>query len=108
MTNLHAAALIAVMALVTAALRFAPFLLFSRGDAPPVIRRLGELLPGATMAMLVVYCLRKISLAAAPHGAPELIAEAVTVGLHIWRKNTLLSIVAGTVCYMVLVQNVFI
>lgn len=108
MTDRHAVALVAVLAAVTALLRFAPFLLFSRGDAPPVIRRLGMLLPGATMAMLVVYCLRNVSLSAAPHGLPELIAGALTVGLHLWRRNTLLSIIAGTVCYMVLVQNVFL
>ena len=109
MAERHAAALIAVMAAVTVLLRFAPFWIFRDGKtAPPAVERLGTLLPGATMAMLVVYCLRNVSLAAAPHGLPELIAGALTVGLHLWRRNTLLSIIAGTVCYMVLVQNVFL
>ena len=101
--------LVAIMAAVTILIRFAPFLIFRRGQAtPPVIDRLGKLLPCAVMGMLVVYCLRNVDFAAAPHALPEIIAVGVTVALHLWRRSTLLSIIAGTVCYMVLVQAVFI
>ena len=106
--NTHAVLLIAVSALVTALIRFAPFLVFRGGrETPAVILRLGKLLPCAVMSMLVVYCLRNVDIAAAPHGLPELIALAVVTALHLWKRNVLLSIGAGTVVYMLLVQLVF-
>ena len=105
---LHTALVIAVIALVTALLRFLPFLVFNgRRPIPGVVRDLGKILPYAVMAMLVVYCLRGISFSAAPHGIPELIAAAVVIALQVWRRNTLLSIIGGTACYMLLVQLVF-
>ena len=107
MPDLHSAALIAVIALVTMGLRFLPFAIFRGRQTPPFISYLGRVLPCAIMGMLVVYCLRNTSITAAPFGLPELIATALVVVLHIWKKNTLLSIIAGTVCYMVLVQGVF-
>ena len=107
--NTHAVLLIAVSALVTALIRFAPFLVFRGGrETPAVILRLGKLLPCAVMSMLVVYCLRTMDFAGASHALPEIIAAAVVVLLHLWRRNTLLSIVAGTVVYMLLVQLVFV
>lgn len=107
--NTHAVLLIAVSALVTALIRFAPFLVFHGGrETPAVILRLGKLLPCAVMSMLVVYCLRNMDFAGASHALPEIIAAAVVVLLHVWRRNTLLSIVAGTVVYMLLVQLVFV
>lgn len=108
MLDTHAAALIAVIALVTIALRFLPFFIFGgKHQTPPYISYLGRVLPYAIMGMLVVYCLRSISFTAMPFGLPELISCALVVGLHVWKKNTLLSIIAGTACYMVLVQVVF-
>lgn len=108
MPDLHSAAMIAVMALVTAALRFLPFWIFGENrKTPPLIAYLGQVLPYATMGMLVVYCLKGVNLTAAPFGIPELLGCAVVTGLHIWKRNTLLSIGAGTVCYMLLVQFVF-
>ena len=106
--NTHAVLLIAVSALVTALIRFAPFLVFRGRETPAVILRLGKLLPCAVMSMLVVYCLRNMNFAGASHALPEIIAAAVVVLLHVWRRNTLLSIVAGTVVYMLLVQLVFV
>ena len=108
MPDLHSAALIAVMALVTMGLRFLPFLIFGENrKTPPIITYLGQVLPYAIMGMLVVYCLKDVTLTAAPFGIPQAIGCAVVAGLHIWKRNTLLSIGAGTVCYMLLVQLVF-
>ncbi|SMC55282.1 branched-chain amino acid transporter permease [Papillibacter cinnamivorans] len=104
----QAVATIAVMAGVTFLTRLLPFLLFGRGERPPaIILYLGRVLPPAVIAMLVVYCLRNVSVASYPHGIPELIACAVVVGLHVWKRNNLLSIFSGTAVYMILVQFVF-
>lgn len=108
MPDLHSALLIAVMALVTAGLRFLPFLFFGENrKTPPLVSYLGQVLPFAIMGMLVVYCLKDISFAASPFGIPEIIGCTVVTLLHIWKRNTLLSIGAGTLCYMLLVQLVF-
>ena len=89
--------------------RFLPFLLFPNSSkTPKFIRYLGKVLPYAVMGMLVVYCLRNVSFTTAPFGAPEALALACVAGLHLWKKNTLLSIGAGTTLYMVLIQFVFI
>ncbi|MBQ3193166.1 MAG: branched-chain amino acid transporter permease [Oscillospiraceae bacterium] len=108
MNNLHTAISIAVIALVTAGLRFLPFLIFGENrKTPPLVSYLGQVLPYAIMGMLVVYCLKDVDLTAAPFGIPEAIGCAAVALLHIWKRNTLLSIGAGTLCYMLLVQFVF-
>lgn len=108
MNNIHAILTIAVCALVTAALRFLPFLIFGENrTTPPVIAYLGQVLPYAIMGMLVIYCLKDVSFSAYPFGIPEAIGCAVVAGLHVWKRNTLLSIGMGTVCYMALVQFIF-
>ncbi len=126
LTRGEAIAAIAVMAAVTFLTRFLPFLLFDRRESPPkLVLYLGRVLPPAVIAMLIVYCMRSPS-AAVPAGlvegmapwlagavcflvgwAPQLIAGAVVVLLHIWKHNDLLSIFGGTILYMVLVQTVF-
>lgn len=101
-------AMIAVMALVTMATRFLPFLIFNEHrKTPEIILYLGKVLPCAIMGMLVVYCLKDVSVLTAPYGLPELLGIAVVAGLHLWKRNSLLSIGVGTVFYMVLVQVVF-
>ena len=105
---MHDILLVAVSALVIMATRFLPFLIFGeKRKTPALITYLGQVLPFAIMGMLVVYCLKDISLTAAPFGFPEFISCALVAVLHIWKRNTLLSIGAGTVCYMLLVQFVF-
>jgi branched-subunit amino acid transport protein AzlD len=94
------------MSLVTILLRFLPFLVF-RKKVPPCITYLGRVLPPAIIGMLVVYCLKDISFATAPFGVPELLAAAGVVGLQVWRRSSLVSILGGTAFYMVLVQLVF-
>ena len=107
MDKLHAAALVAVIAGVTIALRFAPFLLLRGRETPKFIAYLGRVLPYAIMGMLVVYCLRGTTFVHIGNWLPQAISVALVVALHVWKKNTLLSIIAGTACYMVLVQVVF-
>ena len=108
MTNTYAVLTIAVCALITAALRFLPFLIFGENrKTPPVITYLGQVLPFSIMGMLVVYCLKDMTFLSAPFGIPEIIGCTIVAGLHIWKRNTLLSIGAGTVCYMLLVQFIF-
>ena len=103
---MNAAVLIAVMALATAALRFLPFLVF-RKRTPAYIVYLGSVLPAALIGMLVVYCLKDVRIASAPHGLPELLAGIAVVLLQAWKRNSLLSILAGTLLYMLLTQLVF-
>lgn len=108
MNNLHSVLIIAVVALVTIALRFLPFLIFGENrTTPPLIAYLGKVLPYAIMGMLVVYCLKDMTLTVSPFGIPEITGCAVVALLHLWKRNTLLSIGAGTVFYMLLVQFVF-
>ena len=107
MDKLHAAALVAVVAAVTIGLRFAPFLLLRGRETPKFIADLGRVLPYAIMGMLVVYCLRGTTFVQIGNWLPQAISVALVVLLHVWKKNTLLSIIAGTACYMVLVQMVF-
>jgi branched-subunit amino acid transport protein AzlD len=105
---MHDILLVVVAALVTAATRFLPFLLFGgKRKTPAVITRLGQLLPCAIMGMLVVYCMKDVSFLSPPYGVPELMGCAVVAVLHIWKRNPLLSIGVGTVCYMLLVQLIF-
>ncbi len=99
---------IAVVALGTMATRFLPFLVFPDGKpTPKYLQYLGKALPGAVFGLLVVYCLKHVNLFSGSHGIPELIAIAVTAGLHLWRRQLLLSVAGGTICYMLLVQLVF-
>ena len=99
---------IAVIVLGTMLTRFLPFLLFPAGKSTPtVISHLGNVLPGAVFGLLVVYCLKNVSLFTGSHGIPELISIALVVALHLWKRQMLLSIAGGPVCFMLLVQFVF-
>lgn len=103
--SVHAAAVIAVMAAVTLLLRALPFLLFGGGrKMPDSVRYLGDVLPAAVMGMLVVYCLRNISFSVSPFGIPEIVSCLLVVVLQKYRRSTLLSIIAGTAVYMMLIR----
>lgn len=99
---------VGMVVLGTMVTRFLPFILFP-GDkpAPKYIQYLGKVLPAAVFGLLVIYSLKDVSILGGSHGIPELIAIAVVVVLHLWKRQMLLSIAAGTVCYMLLVQFVF-
>ena len=103
---MHDIWLVVVCALVTAMTRFLPFLIF-RKKTPAIITYLGKVLPCAIMGMLVVYCMKDVNFLGGCYGIPELLGCAITIGLHVWKRNSLLSIGVGTVSYMLLVQLVF-
>lgn len=108
MFDTHTALLILVCALVTAATRFLPFLIFgSTEKTPAFITSLSKVLPCAIIGMLVIYCLKDITFVAYPYGIPELLGCVAVAVLHVWKRNSLLSIGGGTVLYMVLVQLIF-
>lgn len=102
MPDTHAAILVLAMAVTTWLLRFLPFIIF-RKQTPAYIAYLGKVLPAAIIGMLVIYCLRNISLTKAPFGLPELIAGAVVVILQWKKRNSLLSILSGTGIFMILI-----
>ncbi len=105
---MHSVWIIVVATLVTMATRFLPFLIFGSGrKTPEIVTYLGKVLPCAIMGMLVVYCFKDVSFLDYPYGLPELIGCAAVAALHIWKRNSLLSIGVGTVFYMVLVQLIF-
>lgn len=99
---------IGMVILGTVLTRFVPFLVF-RGDkpTPAYVQYLGKMLPGAVFGLLVIYCLKNVSVFTGSHGLPELVSIVVVVALHLWKRQMLLSIAGGTVCYMALVQMVF-
>jgi len=100
--------MIGMVAGITFLTRAAPFMLFSgKREMPAIIRFLGTALPPAIIATLVVYCVRAVALTVFPYGLAQWISIAVVVALHLWKRNTLLSIAGGTICYMVLIRTVF-
>lgn len=99
---------LACVVFATVLTRFVPFLVFPKNrPIPKFLQNLGKVLPGAVFGLLVIYCLKNVSLLSGSHGIPELIAILVVVALHLWKKQMLLSIAGGTVVYMLLVQFVF-
>ncbi len=105
---MHDILLVVVAALVTMATRFLPFLVFGENrKTPQLVTYLGQVLPFAIMGMLVIYCMKDVSVLSAPFGIPEALGCAVVALLHLWKRNSLLSIGVGTVFYMLLVQLVF-
>ena len=98
---------IAMVVLGTALTRFLPFLIFPSGKpTPKYIQYLGRFLPAAVFGLLVVYCLRNVGLLSGSHGIPELLSILLVIGLHVWKRQMLLSIAGGTIFYMILVQTV--
>ena len=109
MTTTQQLITIAMVALGTMITRFLPFILFPAGrETPKYVQYLGKVLPPAALGLLVIYCLKDVDFVGGWHGLPEIISMVLITALHFWKKNTLLSIAAGTICYMLLVQFVFI
>ncbi len=99
---------IGMVVLGTMITRFLPFIVFPAGKpTPKYIQYLGKVLPGAVFGMLVVYCLKNLSILGGTHGIPEAISIILVICLHLYKRQMLLSIAGGTICYMLLVQFVF-
>lgn len=107
LTPSHSLLIIVLCGLCTFALRLLPFSLFGRREVPPLIVYLGKILPMAVIAALVVYCLRGMDFTSASGFVPEIVASLLTAALHLFKRNTLLSVLGGTVTYMLLIQLVF-
>lgn len=108
MTLIQEIVTVTMVVLATMLTRFLPFVVFPEGKpTPKYIRYLGKVLPAAVFGLLIVYSLKNVSLLSGNHGIPELISIALVVALHLWKRQMLLSIAGGTVCYMLLVQLVF-
>lgn len=108
MINLYALSTVAVIAAITFILRFLPFAIYNGNkELPPIIMKFGRILPYAIIGMLVVYCLKNVSIKSAAGFIPELVSCLVVAVLYIWKRNTLISIICGTLCYMFFVQIVF-
>ncbi len=107
MIDKHSVLIVVIAAVITALLRGLPFLIFGADNTPKFITFLGKFLPFAVMGMLVVYCLKDATFTSFPYALPEFIAIAAVALIHLWRRNTLLSVAGGTVFYMLLVQFVF-
>jgi len=98
---------IAIAALVTWLTRALPFLVFGKRQLPQIMQYLGKVLPSAIMVILVIYCIRNINLSHYPYGLAEIISSITVILTQIWRKNMFISIIVGTVCYMVLIRTFF-
>lgn len=108
LTPLQTILMILAVALGSALTRFLSFIVFPENkEVPEFITYLGEVLPPGMMGLLVIYCLKTVSLITFPFGFPEFIALAIVIALHIWKRNALLSIAGGTAVYMFLVQTIF-
>ncbi len=100
---------ILVIGIVTFAIRVAPFILFGKDKATPkYVQYIGNYLPPAVIAMLIIYCLRNVNVSAFPFGIPEVIGVITVAILHIWKRNNLISIIGGTAIYMIAIQFIFI
>lgn len=109
MNNQTAFILIVAMGLATMATRVLPFVIFTRRETvPPFILYLGDVLPFASIGLLIVYCLKDVNFIAGSHGIPEAIAMAVVIASYLWKRNTIMSMLLGTILYMVLVQQIFV
>ena len=108
MTTTQQIITISMAVLATVLTRFLPFIIFPAGkEMPEIVKYLGKVLPAAVFGFLVVFCLKNVEILGGTHGIPELISVAVVVLLHLWKRQMLLSILGGTVIYMLLVQLVF-
>lgn len=100
---------IGICVIGTMATRFIPFLVFRESqETPAFIQYIGRFLPSAVFGMLVIYCLKDVSIFSGTHGLPEAISIFATIAIHLWKRQMLLSIAAGTICYMLLINFIFI
>ena len=108
LNNHYILSAIFVSAAITFMIRVIPFILFGKGKTTPLyVTYIGKYLPLAIMSMLIVYCLRNVQFSTAPFGIPEAIGIIAVAALHLWKRNNLISILGGTLVYMVSIQFIF-
>lgn len=107
LTTTQAIIMIAIAAICTFLTRALPFIIF-KNHIPESVRYLGNYLPLAIMALLIIYCLKDVNVFNYPSGIPELISIAFVAFIHLWKGNNLISIGLGTILYMFLIQFIFI
>ena len=99
---------IAMVILGTMLTRFVPFFVFPAGKpTPKYVQYLGNVLPPAVFGLLIIYCLKNVSIFTGSHAIPELLAITLVIALHTWKRQMLLSIAGGTIFYMILVQFIY-
>lgn len=109
LNNSYILSAIFVSAVITFMIRIIPFILFGNGKTTPsYVTYIGKYLPPAIMSMLIIYCLRNVKISAAPFGIPETIGIVAVAALHLWKRNNLVSIIGGTLVYMVSIQFIFV
>lgn len=105
MTETQFVITVVVFALSVQITRALPFVIFrDASHLPKIIEYLGKVLPAAMMGLLVVYCFKDMNFTVVSEIVPALVAAVVVVTLHLWKRNTVLSISAGTILYMVLIR----
>lgn len=109
LSSIQVIIMISVAAVCTFVTRVIPFALFGgKKEVPKFVKYLGNILPTAIIGVLIVYCLSDFTGGDVNVIAPKLIAVVLTAGVHFWKRNTLLSISAGTISYMLLIHFVFV
>lgn len=100
----HLLIITALVALATFATRAVPFVFFNSRAPPEILTTIEKNLPPMILMLLVIYCLKDVQWLQIPYGVPEMFTIATVTGLHLWKRNAMLSIFTGTGLYMVLVQ----
>ena len=95
------------MGITNFSLRAFPFFFKNLLNSSPIFRYLGAYLPPAIMLILVAFCLRDVEFVKYPFGIPEVLAISLVALLHIWRRQSLLSIGVGTATYVFMVNSTF-
>ena len=103
-STLYLSAVICIAAAVTWLTRALPFLIFGKRELPDMAAYLGNVLPPAIMAVLVIYCLRDVSFSESPYGIPQAGACMLVAAMQKLFGNMYLSIILGTACYMLLIR----
>ena len=99
----HGLIVIIWVSILTIITRIVPVLIFGKGrKVPKYILYLGEVVPYTAMGLLIVYCLKDVQIFNSPYALPEIIGVAVVVISYLWKRNSILSVVIGTILYMFL------
>ena len=99
---------IVVAGVFTFATRLIPFAAFGNRRVPEIIKYLGKIMPPAIIVVLIIYCIKDSYSLNINTILPQLLGVGITAGIHLWKRNTLLSISVGTISYMLMIHYIFI